>query len=150
MAELNLESERTRGRLELQAKQIGAIEERLAAGEAETQELKTRHQREHRRSWKFTRKRSPRLEAQTEAAARASGLKKPHERDALQNDLRERERGRSKPDARQVLRLLGEASTLRNQLAQIDEYLAAIERDSARARKEEGIASADLDAAGRR
>ena len=32
----------------------------------------------------------------------------------------------------QVLRLLGEASTLRNQLAQIDEYLAAIERDAAR------------------
>jgi len=39
---------------------------------------------------------------------------------------------------------LGEASTLRNQLTQIDEYLAAIERDSARARKEEEGASNDL------
>src|SRR5579862_3407884 len=35
VAELNLESERTRGRLELQAKQIGAIEERLTRGDAE-------------------------------------------------------------------------------------------------------------------
>ena len=52
--------------------------------------------------------------------------------------------GRSRSRAQQVLRLLGEASTLRNQLAQIDEYLAAIERDTARARKEEEGASADL------
>src|SRR5579862_3640238 len=36
VAELNLESERTRGRLELQAKQIGSLEERLAAGDTET------------------------------------------------------------------------------------------------------------------
>ena len=60
------------------------------------------------------------------------------ERDALQDDLRERERGLEAARMR-VLRLLGEASTLRNQLVQIDEYLAAIERDSARARKEEEI-----------
>src|SRR5277367_2053268 len=46
VAELNLESERTRGRLELQAKQIGSIGERLGAGEAETQELEARQQRE--------------------------------------------------------------------------------------------------------
>ena len=42
VAELNLESERTRGRLELQAKQIGAISERLTANETETQDLETR------------------------------------------------------------------------------------------------------------
>ena len=65
------------------------------------------------------------------------------ERDELQNDLRERERG-IEASRQQVLRLLGEASTLRNQLAQIDEYLAAMERDSARSRKEEESASADL------
>ena len=44
----------------------------------------------------------------------------------------------------QVLRLLGEASALRNQLAQADEYLAAMERDAARSRKEEEGASADI------
>jgi chromosome segregation protein len=48
----------------------------------------------------------------------------------------------------QVLRLLGEASTLRNQLAQIDEYLASMERDKARAQKEEQTAGADLERLG--
>ena len=46
VAELNLESERTRGRLELQAKQIGAIDERLAANETETQDLEARRQQQ--------------------------------------------------------------------------------------------------------
>ena len=42
VAELNLESERTRGRLEMQARQIGGIDERLAAGETETHDLDAR------------------------------------------------------------------------------------------------------------
>ena len=55
-----------------------------------------------------------------------------------------RTRARLEAARQHVLRLLGEASTLRNQLAQIDEYLAAMERDAARARKEEEGASGDL------
>ena len=73
VAELNLESERTRGRLALQAKQIGAIEERLAAGEAETQELEARHQRESGRTGSASRKRSPRSSAKARRCARALG-----------------------------------------------------------------------------
>ena len=46
VAELNLEAERTRSRLALQAKQIGAIEERMTAGEAETRNLDERQQSE--------------------------------------------------------------------------------------------------------
>src|SRR6185312_11331232 len=46
VADLNLEAERTRSRLALQAKQIGAIEERMTAGEAETRTLDERQQRE--------------------------------------------------------------------------------------------------------
>src|SRR5580704_11026333 len=46
VAELNLASERTRGRLELQAKQIASIEERLGAGESETLALENRQQHE--------------------------------------------------------------------------------------------------------
>ena len=76
-------------------------------------------------------------------ALRARLNEKTQERDALQNDLRGRERG-IETARNQVLRLLGESSTLRNQLAQIDEYLAAIERDATRARKEEEAASGDL------
>jgi chromosome segregation protein len=141
VAELNLESERTRGRLELQAKQIGGIDERLSAGEAETQELETRHARE-----------SAELEVHSQSVAamdaesqelRAKLDAKTQERDSVQHDLRERERG-IEQSRQSVLRLLGEASTLKNQLAQIDEYLAAIERDSARARKEEETTSNDL------
>ena len=131
VAELNLESERTRGRLELQAKQIGAIGERLAANETETQDLEARRQQRQG-------------ELDTHATTIAPSWKpilrrcmsayevKPAERDTLQNDLRTRERGLE--DARmRVLQLLGEVSTLRNQVVQIDEYVAAIERDSARA-----------------
>ncbi len=44
-----------------------------------------------------------------------------------------------------ILRLLGEASTLKNQLAQIDEYLAGIERDTARAQREEQTAASEIE-----
>jgi chromosome segregation protein len=141
VAELNLDAERTRSRLELQAKQIGAIDERLSAGEAETLELEARHLRE-----------SAELTASGEAvaaleregeSARGRLQAKTQERDALQNDLRERERGLEA--ARQgVLRLLGEASSLQNQLAQIDEFVAAIERDTTRLKRDEESAASDL------
>jgi chromosome segregation protein len=141
VAELNLESERTRSRLAMQAKQIAGIEERMAAGETETRQLDERQERE-----------SAELAAhhenlvvieQNAAGARERLEAKSQERDALQHHLRERER--SLESARQqVLRLLNEASALRNQLAQADEYHAAMERDAARARKEEEGASADI------
>ncbi len=141
VAELNLESERTRGRLELQAKQIGAIGERLAANETETQDLETHRQQEQAEFDTHTES-IARLEADS-TSLRERMQAKTAERDVLQNDLRERERGLESARTR-VLQLLGEVSTLRNQVVQIDEYLAAIERDSARSRKEEEIASGDL------
>ena len=141
VAELNLEAERTRGRLELQAKQIGSIDDRLGKGEVETQELESRQQREQAELEAHAQT-VAQLEAGS-AAAREQLQAKTTERDALANDLRERERS-IEAARQQVLRLMGEASNLRNQLAQIDEYLAAIERDSARSRKEEEAASADL------
>ena len=141
VAELNLEAERTRGRLELQAKQIGSIGDRLAAGEAETQELESRHERELAELD---------VHAKAVAAIELEGLTlqekmraKTAERDALQADLRQREKG-LEAARHQVLRLMGEASSLRNQLAQIDEFLAAVDRDTARAKKEEEGATGDL------
>ena len=44
LADLQLEQERTRGRLDSQAQQIGAMEQRLAQGETESQELEKRHE----------------------------------------------------------------------------------------------------------
>jgi chromosome segregation protein len=141
VAGLNVDGERTRGRLELQARQIGSIDEKLSAGETEAQDLESRLTREQSElAWYAGN--AERLE--TEAAALRERLSaKTSERDALQNELRQR--GQALESARaQVLRLLGEASTLRNQLAQIEEYLAAIERDSLRLRKEEESASAEM------
>jgi chromosome segregation protein len=141
VAELNLESERTRGRLELQAKQIGAIDERLAAGETETQDLDARREREQAELEAHTQQVAALVADMTSMRERLQA--KTVERDALQTDLRQRERAIE--DARTlVLRLVGEASTLRNQVVQIDEYLAAIERDSTRTRRDEDAAVADL------
>ena len=141
VAELNLETERTRSRLELQAKEIGAIENRLTAGDSETQELETRHQREladlsaHQASVTS-------VEGDLEAA-RALQNAKAQERDQIQNQVREGERGLEA--ARQhVLRLMQESNGLRNQLAQAHEFMAAMERDAERARKEEESSSAEL------
>ncbi|HXP84768.1 MAG TPA: chromosome segregation protein SMC [Bryobacteraceae bacterium] len=141
LAELNLEAERTRGRLESQATQIGAIDQRLAAGEAETQELDTRVERE-RQELETHARNMQELEI-VGTAARERMEAKTTERDALQTDLRAREQGLEEARSR-VLRLLGEASALRNQLAQTEEYLAAIERDAARSRREEETSTADL------
>ncbi len=141
VAELNLEAERTRSRLALQAKQIGAIEDRMAAGEFETRSLEERHQ--HESTELATHQANIAAIERDAAAARERLETKSQERDALQNHLRDREH-QLESARQQVLRLLGEASALRNQLAQADEYLAAMERDAARSRKEEEGASADI------
>jgi len=141
VAELNLEAERTRSRLALQAKQISAIEERMTAGETETRTLDERHQ--HESSELAAHQENIAAIERDAAGARERLESKSQERDALQNHLRERER-MLETARQQVLRLLGEASALRNQLAQSNEYLAAMERDAARARKEEDGASSDI------
>ena len=140
--------ERTRGRLDYQAKQIGAIEQSA-----------WRKARPKPVSWKTTHAKSTidleshlqalgELESQTEAA-REKLVAKSTERDNLQKALQERTRT-LETGRQQVLRLLGEASTLKNQLAQIDEYLAAIDRDTTRSKREEETATADMRAHGPR
>jgi chromosome segregation protein len=44
-----------------------------------------------------------------------------------------------------ILRLQGEASTLKNQLAQIEEYLAGIERETTRSQREEQVATGEIE-----
>src|SRR6185295_2356676 len=76
--------------------------------------------------------------------ARTRMIEKNQAREDLQQRLAEQEK--TIEDGRMlVLRLLGETSTLQNQLAQIDEYLAGIERETARAHKEEQSAAAEVD-----
>ncbi len=66
------------------------------------------------------------------------------QREALQAKVREREKA-IEAGRQVILRLLGEASTLKNQLAQIEEYLAGIDRETARSTREEQTAAAEIE-----
>jgi len=142
LADKQVEAERTRGRLESQVKEIGAIEQRIAQSEKDSQELTLRLEAldteiaGHQKTVET-------LEAQI-AESRARLMETNQQRESLQQKIRERERAIE--SGRQViLRLLGEASTLKNQLAQIDEYLAGIERETARSNREEQVAAGEIE-----
>jgi chromosome segregation protein len=142
LAERQVEAERTRGRLESQVKESGAIEQRIAQNEKDSHDLGLRLDalEEEIAGHKKT---VDALEAQI-AQARERMTEINQQREGLQLKVRERERAIEA--ARQViLRLLGEASTLKNQLAQIDEYLAGIDRETARATREEQVAAAEIE-----
>ena len=83
------------------------------------------------------------LEAQI-AGARDRMLEINQQRESLQAKVRERERA-IETGRQMILRLLGEASTLKNQLAQIEEYLAGIDRETARSAREEQVAAAEIE-----
>ncbi len=140
-----LEAERTRGRLESQAREIAAIEERLAQGEIETQNVDMRSGQigdelaAHARV--LAELDGQAREAQEKLAAKTA------ERDRLQTALRAEEQSMENA-RREVMRLMGEASGMRNQLAQIEEYLASLDREKTRAAREEEGASADLERLG--
>ena len=142
LAASNVEAERTRGRLAGQVKESGATEERIAQAESESEQLGKRLEQldgeiaVHQRSVAA-------LEAEIgEARARLLGINQ--QRDAMQSKLREREQS-IEAGRQAILRLLGEASQLRNQLAQMEEYLASIERETARSVKEEMVAAAEIE-----
>jgi chromosome segregation protein len=149
LSEVNVESERTRVRLEAQVRESGAMEQRIAQAERESQELDgkldalAQEAGVHQES----------LAALEEQIAQARGrmIEINRQRETLQAKVREREQ--TMEAGRQVvLRLLGEASGLKNQLAQVEEYLAAIERETARSQREEEAAATErerLEAASR-
>ena len=145
LADLCLEQERTRGKLDYQAKQIGSIEGRLQHGGTETLELEKKLvDRQQELSLHITA--LGELERQTESA-RERLTTKSAEREKLQQALQERTRT-LEGGRQQVLRLLGEASTLKNQLAQIEAFLGGMERDAARIKKDEQAATADIERLG--
>jgi chromosome segregation protein len=142
LAERQVEAERTRGRLAAQVKESGSIEQRIAQNEKDTQDLGVRLDALDEEIGGH-KKNVEALEAQI-AQARERMTEINQQREGLQVKVRERERAIE--SGRQViLRLLGEASTLKNQLAQIDEYLAGIDRETARATREESVAAAEIE-----
>ena len=142
LSELNVEAERTRGRLASQVKESGSIEQRIAQAERESQELDERLERlgteldGHRKALDGLQQRIN--------GSREHMLEKNQQRDALQTKVREREKA-IEAGRQMVLRLLGEASTLRNQLAQMDEYLAGIDRETARSGREAQVSAAEIE-----
>ncbi|HUA18551.1 MAG TPA: chromosome segregation protein SMC [Bryobacteraceae bacterium] len=141
LADLQLDQERTRGKLDSQAQQIGAIEQRLGQGETESQELEKR-QAQLREELETHLRAVAELEAQTQSARNRLAAKTTV-REQLQQTLQERTRT-LEAGRQNVLRLLGEASALKNQFVQTGEFLSAIERDTARCEKEEESAAADI------
>ena len=140
LAELNLQAERARSKVEYQAKQIAQIELRLTASEQE--EAALLRQREER---------SAELDGQLAALAaveteltegRQNLAAKAADRQQAQNRLAEQERG-LEASRQRVLKLLGESSGLKNRITQVDSQLASADRDTARARSEEQQSEAD-------
>ena len=142
LSDLNVEATRTRERLESQVRESGAMEQRIAQAEKESQELGLRldaldqeialHQKN--------------VTLFEEQIARTRGRMQEInlQRESLQAKVREREKA-IETGRQVILRLLGEASTLKNQLAQIEEYLAGIERETARSQREEQVASTEIE-----
>jgi chromosome segregation protein len=141
LSDLHVEATRTRGRLDSQVRESSAMEQRISQAEKESQDLEklldglkgeiAAHQ-----------KNVELFEGQI-AQARGRMQEINQQRESLQGKVREREKA-IEAGRQAVLRLLGEASTLRNQLAQIEEYLAGIERETARSHREEEVAAAEI------
>ena len=142
LAARNVEAERTRGRLESQVKESGTIEQRISHNEKESQELGVRLDALDQEIAGYQ-KTVAALEEQI-AQARDFMREINQQRETLQAKVREREKA-IEAGRQVILRVLGEASTLKNQLAQIEEYLAGIDRETARATREEQTAASEIE-----
>jgi chromosome segregation protein len=142
LAERQVEAERIRGRLASQVQESGSIEQRIAQNEKDAHDLGLRLDALDEEIGGH-KKNVEALEGEI-ATARQRMTEINQQREGLQFKVRERERAIE--NGRQViLRLLGEASTLKNQLAQIEEYLAGIDRETARATREETVAASEIE-----
>jgi len=142
LAEMNIETERTRGRLEAQVREASSIEQRMIRAEQETSDLEARVQQNGTERSAFAQSVAE-LEQEMQEV-RTGLLEKNQARDAIQMRVREAERTIEASRA-VILRLLGEASTIRNQIAQADTYLAGIERERTRVQKEEEVTAAEVE-----
>jgi chromosome segregation protein len=142
LADLNVEAERARAKLEYQAKQVEQIEQRLAAFDREVHTIEAQQQEraleleQHVAEWET-------LEAE-HSDRRAELEAKANERQQAQNRHLEQERDLEAARQR-VLRMLGESAALNNRITQIEAQLAAAARDAARAEEEERHSSGELE-----
>jgi chromosome segregation protein len=142
LAAMNVESAKTRGRLESQVREAASIEQRMTGAEQESVNLEAQiEQNNTERAALATVVDALEKEIQT---LRTALMEKNRSRDEVQARIRQAEQT---IDASRtlILRLLGEASGIRNQIAQADTYLTGIERERARLQKEESSAAAEIE-----
>jgi len=142
LAELNVEIARTRGRLESQVREATGIEQRMGRAEQESAQLESNLAATESEQAAIAQSVAA---LDTEMQGARSGLMEMNRRrDDVQ--IRLRESGQAIDALRNaVLRLLGEASGIRNQIAQADTYLASIERERIRSTREEEVAGAEIE-----
>jgi len=140
-ADLELESERLRGRLEYQAKQIQEIDRQSSGGQ---QELESLHARKRETAADLERRQSEFSMIEAEyATARLELEAKSKERIEIQTKLAEQER--KLEGARQrVLELLTELSSLKHRITHSEAQLGTIDTQSADVSDEERRSAADL------
>jgi chromosome segregation protein len=142
LSEMNVEAERTKGRLESQVREAASIEQRMSRADQETADLESRLQTNVTERTALAES-TAQLECEMQDA-RTGLMEKNRVRDEIV--LRVRESEKTIEASRSViLRLLGEASGIRNQLAQADTYLAGIERERTRVRNEEQVATTEIE-----
>ncbi len=142
LSELQLEAERTRGRLTSQSQQIGNIDQRLTQNETEAQTL------EQRLTELNAELEKARLEAaefqQAATQLQAQVAEKTQQRDALSQQLRERT-SQLERNRQAIFALLGEVNRLRNQLTQVETQQQGIAKNAERATREETEAQAETE-----
>jgi len=141
LSAMNVEAERTKGRLESQVREAANIEQRMARAEQETGDLETRIRQNQTERAALTESVAA-LDADMREV-RAGLMEKNRVRDQIQQRVREAERT-IEASRSVILRLLGEASTIKNQLAQSETYLAGIERERTRVQRDEEIANTEI------
>jgi chromosome segregation protein len=141
LADLQVEAERARGKLEYQIKQIQQIEQRLASGEREAESL-AKQQQERAAELEQHSAELQTVEAQFAAVKQQLDAKQ-SEREQVQRQLSEQEHA-LEASRQSVLRFLGESSGLKNRITQMETQLASADRDAARAKSEEQQSESDL------
>jgi chromosome segregation protein len=141
LADLQLEAERARSRLEYQSKQVQQIDARLAST-ANEQEGLEKQQGELKTEFEQQTAELRRLEQEL-TVARSALDDKATERQAAQSRLAERERGLESL-RQQVMRLLGESSNLKNRVSQTEAQLSGLDRETSRAAADEKQSESDL------
>lgn len=141
LADLQLEAERTRGRLEYQIRQILQTGERLAKSEVESRQLEVQEQEgaseRDKQNIELTLLDEERQTAHELLEAKAA------ERQQAQASLSEQERA-LEASRQQVLRLLNEAAGLKNRITQAEAQLGSSDRESKRASDGAEQAEGDL------